>query len=138
MDFKEDQLAIEAYVRMRCGWRDESEISFEEFIQYAFQYIEENPFMDDVVKLPREAIMYDRLGGEVTVWKRIRYTEFYWQTGEFRRGMRLSLEAAIENRFQNPKRLVKILENIGLLEQPCPKGMTLSEIRGLADHDGDE
>ena len=47
MDFKEDQLAIEAYVRMKCGWRDDDEISHEEFVTYAFEYMEENPFADD-------------------------------------------------------------------------------------------
>ncbi len=121
MDFKEDQIAIEAYVRMRCEWRDEDEITHEEYVKYAFEYIEEYPFADDIVKLPNEAIIYDRVGGEVTVWKRIRNTEFYWQPGEFRRGMRLSLEALIVNRFQNPNKLIEVLEYVGLLEPPCPK-----------------
>ena len=49
MDFKEDQLAIEAYVRMRCGWRDESEISEEEYAEYANEYMEENPFIFGLV-----------------------------------------------------------------------------------------
>ena len=120
MDFKEDQLAIEAYVRMRCDWRDDSEISHEEYVAYAFEYMEENPFLDDVVKLPTEAIMYDRVHGEITVWKRIRFTEFYWQPGEFWRGMKLSLELFIENNSQNPKRLINVLEYVGLLEPPCP------------------
>jgi hypothetical protein len=120
LDFKEDQLAIEAYVRMRCDWRDDSEISHNEFVHYAFEYMEENPFLDDVVKLPTEAIMYDRVHGEITVWKRIRFTEFYWQPGEFWRGMKLSLELFIENNSQNPKRLINVLEYVGLLEPPCP------------------
>jgi hypothetical protein len=47
LDFKEDQLAIEAYVRMRCGWRDDDEISHEEFVTYAFEYMEENPFVEE-------------------------------------------------------------------------------------------
>ncbi len=117
MDFKEDQLAIEAYVRMKCDWRDESEISHEEYVTYAFEYMEENSFADDIVKLPNEAIIYDRLGGEFTAWKRIRHTEFYWQPGEFWRGMKLSLEAYIENSFQNPSKLIKALEYLGILEK---------------------
>ncbi len=84
-------MAIEAHVRMRCGWRDDDEISEEEYCTYAIEYMEENPFLDDIVKLPREAIMYDRFAGEVTYWKRIPFTEFYWQQGEFWRGMHLSL-----------------------------------------------
>ena len=61
MDFKEDQLAIEAYVRMRCGWRDESEISEEEYLMYAYEYMEENPFESGLVVKRFEAIFYDRL-----------------------------------------------------------------------------
>jgi len=120
LDFKEDQLAIEAHVRMRCGWRDDDEISHEEYMTYAYEYMKEHPFADDIVKLPNEAIMYDRFGGEVTTWKRIRHTEFYWQPGEFRRGMRLSLEAFLVNSFRNPNKLIKVLEYVGLLEPPCP------------------
>lgn len=110
MDFKEDQLAIEAYVRMKCGWREDSEISHEEFVTYAFEYMAEHPFADDIVKLPTEAIIYDRLGGEVTVWKRIRNTEFYWQPGEFWRGMNLSIEAILENKLHDREKLRKTLE----------------------------
>jgi hypothetical protein len=116
VDFKEDQLAIEAYVRMKCGWRDESEISHEEFIVYAFEYMEENPFADDVVKLPTEAIIYDRIGGEFTVWKRVRNTELYWQPGEFWQGMNFSLQALFQNKLHQHQRLLKTLEYLGLVE----------------------
>lgn len=91
LDFKEDQLAIEAYVRMRCGWRDESEISEEEYLAYALEYIQDNPFAEDIIKFPREAIVYDRLSGEFTTWKRIPHTEIYWQPGEFWQGVRVSI-----------------------------------------------
>ena len=91
MDFKEDQLAIEAHVRMRCGWRDMDEISEEEYLEYAIEYIQENPFAEDVIKLPREAMMYDRLSGEVTTWNRIPHTEIYWQAGDFWQGVNVSL-----------------------------------------------
>ena len=91
MDFKEDQLAIEAHVRMRCGWRDDEDISEEEYRDYAIEYMDDNPCFDDIVKLPREAIMYDRFACEVTYWKRVPFTELYWQHGEFWRGMHLSL-----------------------------------------------
>lgn len=108
-------------MRMRCEWRDEDEITYEEYVKYAFEYIEEHPFADDIVKLSNEAIIYDRVGGEVTIWKRIRNTELYWQPGEFRRGMRLSLEALIVNRIQNPNKLIEVLEYVGLLEPPSPR-----------------
>lgn len=91
LDFKEDQLAIEAYVRMRSGWRDESEISEEEYLAYAIEYIQENPFADEAVSLPRESLSYDRLSGEITYWKRIQNTQFYWEPGQFWFGMRISL-----------------------------------------------
>ena len=91
LDFKEDQLAIEAYVRMRCGWRDESEVSEEEYLAYAIEYIQENPFADEAVSLPRESLTYDRLSGEFTYWRRIPNTQFYWEPGQFWFGMRMSL-----------------------------------------------
>ena len=91
MDFKEDQLAIESHVRMRCGWRDMDEISEEEYMTYAIEYMQENPFADEPVMLPREAISYDRLSGEVTYWKRIPRSNFYWEPGQFWYGMRMSL-----------------------------------------------
>ena len=116
MDFKEDQLAIEAYVRMRCDWRDDSEISHEEFVTYAFEYMEEHPFADDIVKLPKEAIMYDRIAGEVSVWKRIRNTEIYWQPGEFRQGVMLSFQAIMSNKIHEHLRLKQTLEYLGLIE----------------------
>ena len=43
LDFKEDQLAIEAHVRMRSGWRDMDEISEEEYMTYAYEYMDEHP-----------------------------------------------------------------------------------------------
>lgn len=76
---------------MRCGWRDDDEITEEEYRFYAIEYMEENPLFDDIVKLPREAMMYDRFAGEVTFWKRIPFTELYWQPGYFWSGMHLSL-----------------------------------------------
>jgi len=43
LDFKEDQLAIEAHVRMRSGWRDLDEISEEEYMTYAYEYTDAHP-----------------------------------------------------------------------------------------------
>jgi len=91
LDFKEDQLAIEAHVRMRCGWRDIDEISEEEYLEYAIEYMQEHPFAEDVIKFPREAMMYDRLSGEFTTWKRIPHTEIYWEPGDFWQGASVSL-----------------------------------------------
>ena len=59
----EDQLAIVARVRMLSGWRDMDEISEEEYIEYSIEYMQGNPFADEAVMLPREAISYDRLSG---------------------------------------------------------------------------
>jgi hypothetical protein len=94
LDFKEDQLALEAYIRMRSNWRDEDEISEEQWLEYAIDYMEENPFPDMVVKSDREALVCDRLTGETTYWKRIPHTELYWEPGEFWRGMWLSIRVA--------------------------------------------
>jgi len=91
LDFKEDQLAIEAHVRMRSGWRDMDEISEEEYLEYAIEYMQEHPFAEDVIKFPREAMMYDRLSGEFTTWKRLPHTEIYWQPGDFWQGVSVSV-----------------------------------------------
>lgn len=126
LDFKEDQLAIEAYVRMRCGWRDMDEISEEEYIEYAIEYMAENPFADDVIKFPREAIMYDRLSGEFTTWNRIPGTEIYWQTGEFWQGVSVSVYClrvkyglVRERAYKDPNEIStfrKLAEYFGLVE----------------------
>ena len=126
LDFKEDQLAIEAHVRMRCGWRDIDEISQEEYLEYAIEYMQENPFADDVIKLPREAIMYDRLSGEFTTWNRIPHTEIYWQTGEFWQGVSVSVYCfrvkhglVRERTYKEPSEsstLRKLGEYFGLIE----------------------
>ena len=126
LDFKEDQLAIEAHVRMRSGWRDIDEISEEEYLMYAYEYMEEHPFAEDVIKFPREAIMYDRLSGEFSVWKRIPYTEIYWQTGEFWQGVNISVYClrhkyglVSERTYKDPNELStlgKLAEYFGLVE----------------------
>jgi hypothetical protein len=56
LDFKEDQLALEAYIRMRSNWCDEDEISEEQWLEYAIDYMEENPLPDMVVKSDRDAL----------------------------------------------------------------------------------
>ena len=79
---------------MRSNWCDEDEISHEEWLEYAFEYMAENPFPDMVVKSDREALVYDRLTGETSFWHRIPHTELYWEPGEFWCGMRLSIRFA--------------------------------------------
>ncbi len=84
MDFKEDQLAIEAYVRMRSGWRDVDEISDEEYAEYAYEYIDEHPFESGLVVNKREAIFYDRINGEFIALRTSPGIPFAWEQGYFR------------------------------------------------------
>ena len=126
MGFREDRRGIEGNVRMRFGWRDMDEISEEEYVGYAIEYMAEHPFADDVIKFPREAIMYDRLSGEFTTWKRIPYTEIYWQTGDFWQGVRVSVYClrvkyglVRERTYRDPNELStlrKLAEYFGLVE----------------------
>ena len=116
LDFKEDQLAIEAHVRMRCGWRDMDEISEEEYIEYAIEYMQENPFADEAVMLSRESLSYDRLSGEFTVWKRIPRTQFYWEPGQFWYGMRMSLWCNYVRVGHFRSRIRSLAEYFGLIE----------------------
>ena len=77
MDFKEDQLAIEAHVRMRSGWRDIDEISEEEYLEYAYEYMAEHPFESWLVVNKREAIIYDRIDGQFWAMRTFQVFRFY-------------------------------------------------------------
>lgn len=116
LDFKEDQLAIEAHVRMRSGWRDIDEISEEEYLEYAYEYMEEHPFESGLVVKRFEAIFYDRIGGEFTVWRKIPGLHFYWQPGYFWYGMRASWHGIRQTRRENPSKVRLLAEYFGLVE----------------------
>jgi hypothetical protein len=116
LDFKEDQLAIEAHVRMRCGWREIDEISEEEYLEYAYEYMEEHPFESGLVVKRFEAIFYDRIGGEFTVWRKIPGLHFYWQPGYFWYGMRMSLWCNYVRVGHFRMRLRSLAEYFGLIE----------------------
>ena len=116
MDSKEDQLAIEAHVRMRSGWRDMDEISEEEYLEYAYEYMEEHPFESGLVVKRFEAIFYDRIGGEFTVWRKIPGLHFYWQPGYFWYGMRASWHGIQQTRRESPSTIRMLAEYFGLIE----------------------
>ncbi len=116
LDFKEDQLAIESHVRMRCGWREMDEISEEEFLMYAYEYIGEHPFESGLVVNKFEAIFYDRIGGEFTVWRKIPGVHMYWQPGYFWFGMRASVHGMLETRRENPSKVRLLAEYFGLVK----------------------
>jgi len=116
LDFKEDQLAIEAHVRMRSGWRDIDEISEEEYLEYAYEYMEEHPFESGLVVKRFEAIFYDRIGGEFTVWRKTPGLHFYWQPGYFWYGMRASWHGILQTRRESPSKVRLLAEYFGLVE----------------------
>jgi len=116
LDFKEDQMAIEAYVRMRSGWRDVDGISDEEYIEYAFEYMEEHPFESWLVIKSFEALIYDRVSGEFSVWRKLPGVHIYWQPGAFWSGVRASWDGNRESRRENPSRLRLLGEYFGLVE----------------------
>jgi hypothetical protein len=116
LDSKEDQLAIEAHVRMRSGWRDMDEISEEEYLEYAYEYMEEHPFESGLVVKRFEAIFYDRIGGEFTVWRKIPGLHFYWQPGYFWYGMRASWHGIQQTRRESPSTIRMLAEYFGLIE----------------------
>ena len=116
LDFKEDQLAIEAHVRMRSGWRDMDEISEEEYLEYAYEYMAEHPFESGLVVKRFEAIFYDRIGGEFNVWRKIPGLHFYWQPGYFWFGMRASWHGILQTRRESPSKVRLLAEYFGLIE----------------------
>ena len=115
MDFKEDQLAIEAYVRMRCGWRDESEISEEEYAEYANEYMEENPFIFGLVVNRREGIVYDRVSGEFLVMRTFPGFPYLWEQGAFWYTLRAIVFRSREHRRENPSKARLLAEYFGLV-----------------------
>ena len=115
MDFKEDQLAIEAYVRMRSGWRDESEISEEEYAEYANEYMEENPFIFGLVVNRREGIVYDRVSGEFLVMRTFPGFPYLWEQGAFWYTLRAIVFRSREHRRENPSKARLLAEYFGLV-----------------------
>ena len=116
LDFKEDQLAIEAYVRMRCGWRDESEISEEEYLIYANEYIEENPFIFGLVVNGREAIVYERYSGEFLVMRTFPGVPYIWERGAFWSTVPGYVFRLRERRRENPSKVRLLAEYFGLVD----------------------
>jgi hypothetical protein len=101
---------------MRCGWREIDEISEEEYLEYAYEYMEEHPFESGLVVKRFEAIFYDRIGGEFTVWRKIPGLHFYWQPGYFWYGMRMSLWCNYVRVGHFRMRLRSLAEYFGLIE----------------------
>ena len=116
MDFKEDQLAIEAHVRMRCGWRDMDEISEEEYLEYAYEYMEEHPFESGLVINRREAIFYDRIKGEFIALKTFPGIPFAWECGYFWYSMWEYLFRQRDNRRENSSKVRLLAEYFGLVD----------------------
>jgi len=116
LDFKEDQLAIEAYVRMRSGWRDESEISEEEYLIYANEYIEENPFESGLVVKRFEAIFYDRCSGEFLAMRTFPGFPYLWERGAFWYTLPAIVFRSRERQRENPSKVRLLAEYFGLVD----------------------
>ena len=101
---------------MRSGWRDESEISEEEYMMYAYEYMAEHPFESGLVVKRFEAIFYDRIDGEFTVWRKIPGVHMYWQPGYFWAGIRISLHGIRQTRRENPSKVRLLAEYFGLVD----------------------
>ena len=116
MDFKEDQLAIEAYVRMRSGWLDMDEISEDEYSEYAMEYMDENPFPAMPVVNGLEVVIYDRCSGEFLVLRSFPGIPFCWQPGYFWHGVRMTIFGFRQNHRENPSKIRLLAEYFGLIE----------------------
>jgi hypothetical protein len=116
LDFKEDQLAIEAHVRMRCGWRDETEVSEEEYSEFADEYMDEHPFESGLVMNGFEAIYYDRCSGEFEVMRHFPGVPFCWTPGYFWYGVHVYWLNFWVGRCHNPSKVRLLAEYFGLVE----------------------
>ena len=116
LDFKEDQLAIEAHVRMRSGWRDMDEISEEEYLMYAYEYMEEHPFESWLVVNKREAIIYDRVDGQFWAMRTFPGIPFLWEKGFFWHSVGVYVGRYGQRRRENPSKVRLLAEYFGLVE----------------------
>ena len=116
MDFKEDQLAIEAHVRMRCGWRDMDEISEEEYLTYAHEYMEEHSFESWLVVNKREAIIYDRLDGQFWAMRTFPGIPFLWEKGFFWYSVGVYVRSFGQSWGEAPTKARLLAEYFGLVE----------------------
>ena len=116
MDFKEDQLAIEAHVRMRSGWRDMDEISEEEYMTYAYEYMEEHPFESWLVVNKREAIIYDRIDGQFWAMRTFPGMPFLWEKGFFWYSVGVYVRSFGQSWGEAPTKARLLAEYFGLVE----------------------
>ena len=116
LDFKEDQLAIEAHVRMRSGWRDMDEISEEEYLMYAYEYIDEHPCESDLVINKREAILYNRIDGEFLAMRTFPGIPFLWEKGFFWYSVGVYVRCFGQSWGEAPTKARLLAEYFGLVE----------------------
>ena len=116
MDFKEDQLAIEAYVRMRSGWRDIDEISEEEYRTYAYEYIDDHPYESNLVVNKREAILYDRIDGQFWAMRTFPGIPFLWEQGFFWYSVGVYVRSLGQSWGEAPTKARLLAEYFGLVE----------------------
>ena len=111
MDFEEDRMALEAYIREKTQWRDEDEVSEEEWAYYAHEYMELNPFPSEFVLTGNEFIFYQRWDGSFKTYKMNFFIPFAWEHGKFWQGQK----DGIAN-FAPFVIARKLLEYFGLIE----------------------
>ena len=116
LDFKEDQLAIEAHVRMRSGWRDMDEISEEEYMTYAYEYIDEHPYEDNLVINKCEAILYNRIDGEFLALRTFPGIPFLWEKGFFWYSVGVYVRSFGQSWGEAPTKARLLAEYFGLVE----------------------
>ena len=116
MDFKEDQLAIEAYVRMCSGWRDLDEISEAEYMTYAYEYIDEHPCESDLVINKRDAILYNRIDGEFLAMRTFPGIPFLWEKGHFCYSVGVYVRCFGQSWGEAPTKARLLAEYFGLVE----------------------
>jgi hypothetical protein len=116
LDFKEDQLAIEAHVRMRSGWRDLDEISEEEYMTYAYEYTDAHPCDSDLVINKREAILYNRIYGEFLALRTFPGIPFLWEKGFFWYSVGVYVRSFGQSWGEAPTKARLLAEYFGLVE----------------------
>lgn len=101
---------------MRCGWRDLDEISEEEYLEYAHEYIDEHPFESGFVVNKFEAIFYDRIDGQFWAMRTFPGIPFLWEKGFFWYSVGVYVGRFGQRRRERPSRVRLLAEYFGLVE----------------------
>ena len=92
------------------------EISEEEYLTYAYEYVDEHPYDSALVINKREAILYDRVNGEFMAMRTFPGIPFLWEKGCFRYSVGVYVRCFGQSVGEAPSKARLLAEYFGLVE----------------------